>query len=75
MWCSFCGSRAHTLPNCPKTWGGQANRTAMWCSYCGARDHNLPACPKTWGGSAARAWRPDTVQDDFILDRVREGRR
>lgn len=61
MWCSYCGSDKHTLANCPKTWGGQANRTAMRCSYCGHRDHNVAACSRTWGGAAPKP-------DDYIKD-------
>ncbi len=47
MWCGYCGSKDHTIDNCPKTWGGQANRNAMRCGYCGSTNHNRPACPKT----------------------------
>lgn len=46
MWCAYCGSNQHEIENCPKTWGGQANRNAMRCTYCGARDHNYSSCPK-----------------------------
>ena len=68
MSCSYCGSSQHTLPNCPKTYKGQASRRAMRCSYCGSKDHNVRACPKTWRGNAARAWHEDDVKDDFIRD-------
>lgn len=69
MYCSYCGSRRHTVVNCPKTAGGQARRLHMRCGYCGAKDHNIQACPKTFAGNAARAWHPDDVADDFIRDR------
>jgi primosomal protein N' len=69
MYCAYCGSRLHTITNCPKTWGGQARRNAMRCGYCGSREHNIAACPKTFSGSAARAWHPDDVADDFVKDR------
>jgi uncharacterized Zn-finger protein len=69
MRCSYCGSALHTLPNCPKTFGGQINRGQMRCSYCGSRNHNIKACPKTWGGSADRAWNEDAVEDHFVKDK------
>ena len=69
MRCGYCGSSRHTLANCPKTWGGQANRNAMRCSYCGSREHNVEACPKTWSGNAARAWHPESVANHFVKDR------
>lgn len=69
MRCTYCGSHTHTIANCPKTWGGSANRSSMWCSYCGATDHNIQACPKTWGGNAARAWDEDSVADHFVKDK------
>ena len=50
LWCSYCGSRAHTIALCPKTWGGQIARARLRCSYCGADDHNRDACPKAWPG-------------------------
>ena len=68
MYCTYCGSGRHTLKNCPKTWDGQASRVQMRCTYCGARDHNVAACPRTYEGSAVRAYRPSTVEDDFVLD-------
>lgn len=46
MRCTYCGSRLHTISNCPKTWAGQGNRRAMRCTYCGKNDHNYEACPK-----------------------------
>lgn len=55
MRCTYCGSRLHTVENCPKTWGGSVNRQRMRCTYCGSRKHNYPACR---GGS----------DDDRILD-------
>lgn len=70
MRCSYCGSPLHTITNCPKTWGGSANRANMRCSYCGARDHNVNACPKTWEGSASRAWHEEEVKDDFVKDKL-----
>jgi hypothetical protein len=69
MRCTFCGSGKHTIANCPKTWGGSANRARMRCTYCDARDHGIEACPKTHAGSTARAWHPETVADCFIVDR------
>lgn len=66
--CTYCGSRLHTLRNCPKTWIGQANRVGMRCSYCGSNNHNLNACPSTFFGNAARACREDKIKDDFIKD-------
>ena len=68
MYCVYCGSKKHTVKNCPKTWGGSARRAHMHCSYCGSNEHNVNACPKTWGGNAARAWHPESVADDFIKD-------
>lgn len=68
MRCTYCGSHLHTEPNCPKTWNGQANRHSMRCVYCGSQKHNVAACPKTFSGNAARAWHPDTVEDDFVKD-------
>jgi hypothetical protein len=29
MRCSYCGSELHTVENCPKTWGGSANRVVV----------------------------------------------
>ncbi len=68
MCCSYCGSRAHTIENCPKTWSGSSNRLHMRCSYCGSHEHNVKACPKTWNGNAARVWYPDSVAKHFIKD-------
>ncbi len=68
MHCSYCWSKRHTIKNCPKTWGGQANRNRMHCSYCWSNKHNVAACPKTWHGSAVRAWHSYTVEDDFVED-------
>lgn len=68
MYCSYCGSRFHTITNCPKTWGGQANRNKMRCSYCGSNKHLIEACPKTWGGSADRQWNEDKIRDSFVRD-------
>lgn len=68
MFCSYCGSRQHTITNCPKTWQGQANRNRMYCTYCGSREHNIAACPKTYSGNAARTWDDESVQDDFVED-------
>ncbi len=69
MRCTYCGSHAHTIANCPKTWGGSANRNNMRCDYCGATDHNLSACPKTFSGNAARTWDPESVAEDFVKDK------
>lgn len=68
MYCSYCGSKLHTIVNCPKTWGGQANRSNMRCSYCGSNKHLIEACPKTWGGSANRQWNENKIKDSFIKD-------
>ncbi len=68
MRCTYCGSTLHTATNCPKTWGGSANRNNMHCTYCGSKEHNVKACPKTFSGNAARKWHPDSVKDDFIKD-------
>jgi len=68
MYCSFCGSRNHTIRNCSKTHSGSVNRMHMGCSFCGGKNHNVQACPKTHSGSAARAWHPETVSDNFIED-------
>lgn len=68
MHCGYCGSNKHTIENCPKTWCGSLNRTHMRCGYCGSKKHNTKACPKTWSGNAARAWNPESVEDDFIKD-------
>ena len=69
MYCSFCRSDKHTIINCPKTWGGQANRRNMRCGFCGSRDHNIEACPKTWRGNALRAWHPYAVEDHYVEDK------
>ena len=59
MRCAYCGSQAHTLEYCPKTWGGQGNRNALRCAYCGARDHDEQACLRgvvgaKWDGRGVR---------------------
>ena len=68
MRCTYCGSGAHTLANCPSTWGGSSMRAHMRCTYCGSSRHNVDACPKTYSGNAARAWHPESVTDDFVED-------
>lgn len=69
MYCTYCGSRQHTINNCPKTASGQSNRLHMRCSYCGQHNHTIEACPKTFNGSAARAWYPERVADHFVKDK------
>lgn len=69
MRCSFCGKSTHTITNCPSTHAGSTRRARMHCTYCGSKEHNINACPKTWGGNAARTWNPDSVSDDFVLDK------
>ena len=69
MWCSYCGSHAHTIAHCPSTWAGSAARAQMRCVYCGAFDHDINACPQTFSGNAARTWHPDTVADHFVKDK------
>lgn len=71
MRCAYCGSHAHTLRNCPKTWGGSVRHLQLRCVYCGERDHEIEACPKIYSRSAARAWHPGSVADHFIKDRRR----
>lgn len=66
MRCTYCGSAAHTVVNCPKTSAGSVSRALLHCTYCGARDHDVCACPKTWSGGAARAWHPESVADHFV---------
>lgn len=61
MRCSYCGSQAHVIKLCPKTWGGQANRNALRCAYCGGTDHSNASCPKL--GLAQRT--PGT----YVLDK------
>jgi len=68
MRCSYCGSNKHTLKNCSKTFYGPSNRSSMRCTYCGSNKHNVVACPKTFYGNAARAWHPESVEDDFVED-------
>lgn len=68
MRCSYCGSHLHTINNCPKTFGGQANRNRMRCSYCGSTKHNVNACPKTHGGDANLKWHPEKIENDRVLD-------
>jgi hypothetical protein len=46
MRCTYCGSAAHMIDLCPKTWGGSSARLHLRCSYCGGRDHAYEACPK-----------------------------
>lgn len=50
MRCTYCGSEAHPMEYCPKTWEGQINRAGLKCSYCGSTKHNRDACPKCWPG-------------------------
>lgn len=71
MWCSYCGSKAHNINLCPKTYNGSANRANLRCSYCGGRDHDVKACPKTWEGNADRAWHEDDIADHFVKDHGR----
>ena len=68
MRCNYCGSHVHTLENCPKTWGGQANRNRMRCGYCGSKKHNTNACPKRFVSSGLLRWHPEKLEDDFIKD-------
>jgi transcriptional regulator NrdR family protein len=69
MYCSFCGSKNHIIDNCPKTWGGQANRNKMRCSYCGSRQHNIIACPKTFQGNGNMSpWNKHKYEKDYIED-------
>lgn len=68
MWCSYCGSHAHTVALCPKTAVGSVARLNLRCGYCGSTDHDIQACPKTYAGNAARAWYPDRVADHFKKD-------
>jgi len=68
MWCSYCGSTAHTKALCPHTAAGQSARLHLRCTYCGSREHAIEACPKTYSGSAARAWYPGRVADFFKKD-------
>lgn len=68
MYCTYCGSKKHTLKNCPKTNPGQANRRNMFCTYCGSKKHNLQACPKTNDGQAARRNREEDYEDNYIKD-------
>ena len=69
MRCTYCGSKFHTITNCPKTFGGSISRIHMRCTYCGERTHNIEACPKTYSGSSARKWNPESVADNFVLDK------
>ncbi|RUJ18168.1 hypothetical protein IPC371_19880 [Pseudomonas aeruginosa] len=68
MYCSYCGSNAHTKALCPGTYSGSARRANLRCTYCGAKDHDIKACPKTYAGNAARAWHPESVKDHFYGD-------
>lgn len=69
MYCSYCGSREHTIKNCPKTWSGQANRASMRCSYCGSKKHILKTCPKTFQGNGNMSpWNKHKFKNDYIED-------
>lgn len=59
MWCSYCGSTAHNINYCAKTWNGQGNLNARYCSYCGSKEHNLDRCSKTWGGQINNRVNPE----------------
>lgn len=69
MYCSYCGSYAHTIALCPKTWAGSSARLHLRCSYCGGRDHDIAACPRTFSGNGARTYHPDSVADHFVKDK------
>jgi uncharacterized Zn finger protein len=69
MYCTYCGSKKHTVVNCPKTWGGSVRHAHLHCNFCGAKDHDIQACPKTWNGNAKRAWNPESIEDHFVLDK------
>lgn len=69
MFCSYCGSRNHMVKNCPKTWGGQANRNRMRCSYCGSQKHNLQACTKTFQGNGNMSgWNKHRFENEYVKD-------
>lgn len=63
MSCTYCGSRQHTIKNCPKTWAGGSNRQQLRCGYCGEAGHNSMACPHNASASRRRK-----LNDDFFLD-------
>lgn len=69
MYCGYCGSRKHTIKNCPHTWRGQANRNRMYCGYCGSKKHNINACPKTFQGNANMSgWNRHKFKDEYVKD-------
>lgn len=61
--CTYCGSRLHTVANCPKTWGGSSRRANLSCGYCGQSGHNSNARPRNATVGPRR-----TLNDDFHLD-------
>ncbi|OWO86549.1 hypothetical protein B5C26_00965 [Photorhabdus luminescens] len=63
MSCSYCGSRLHTIANCPNTWGSSVRRIHLRCSYCGHHGHNSNACPHNASSGNRRK-----VNDDYFLD-------
>ena len=44
MFCSWCGSRKHTIDTCPKLAARQGRRKPL-CSFCGKRGHSTDNCP------------------------------
>lgn len=61
IYCSFCGSREHNLPLCPKTWGG-----SFGCGFCGSKKHKLDYCPKTNSGQLRRMAGQGVRGSDYI---------
>ncbi|UIN00034.1 hypothetical protein [Yersinia ruckeri] len=61
--CTYCGSRLHTVANCPKTWEGSSRRHSLHCGYCGAQGHTSTACPHNASSGTRRK-----LNDNFYLD-------
>lgn len=67
MYCTYCGSKKHTITNCPKTWAGSVNHERLYCGYCGGHDHTINTCLKTWSGASNR--RSGKYENEYVLDK------
>lgn len=64
--CTYCGSRLHTVANCPETWSGSSHRHSLhcgYCGYCGAQGYTSKACPHNASSARRRE-----LNDNFYLD-------
>lgn len=53
MYCSFCGSRTHTLGTCPKR-ACNAFASRRKCQFCGVAGHTFDNCPRRWANVESR---------------------